>query len=149
MENGTEEGLGDSSDSPYIDYPLEVDMEAELEHTRTNNVQATARRYLDQMVPSITSSLFRTEEEEISVDIGSGGEDSSAEVPVNVNLEAQTHGGTDTNSTILQFTPSFSEGESSSTYTERGLVPVWSPSSTSTRSEHVVAHETSIRSHVF
>ncbi|KAL0917069.1 hypothetical protein M5K25_012110 [Dendrobium thyrsiflorum] len=145
MENGTEEGLGDSSDSQYNDYPTETNMEVDLEHTRTNNIQATTRRYLDQMVPSITSSFVRIEEEEISVDIDIREEDSRAEVPINVNIDAQIHEGTYTNSTILHFTPSrvdFSE-ESSSSYTERGLVPVWSPSSTSTPSEHFFTQETS------
>ncbi|XP_020580874.1 cryptochrome-1-like [Phalaenopsis equestris] len=151
MENGMEEGLGDSMDSQYIEYPLERNMEAELEHTGTNNIQTTTRRYLDQMVPSMTSSLLRIEEEEISVDIGDSVEDSRAEVPLNASFEAQTHGVTDTNSTILHLSPSrveFSE-ESLSSYTERGLVPVWSPSSDSVQSEHFVTHETGVRSRVY
>ncbi|XP_020695999.1 cryptochrome-1 isoform X1 [Dendrobium catenatum] len=161
MENETEEGLGDSSDLPPFYYPQEIDMEADPEPTRANNLQTTTRRYIDQMVPSITSSFVRNDEDAISVDISSTREDGRAEVPTNVNFDDQTHGATDQdgaavvrNNAVLEFNPArlqnrleFSE-ESSSSYTERdgGLVPVWSPSNLS---EHFISEETSVRTSAY
>ncbi|XP_020575643.1 cryptochrome-1 [Phalaenopsis equestris] len=156
MENETEEGLGDSSDLPAFYYPQEIHMEVDPEPHRANNLQSTTRRYSDQLVPSITSSLIRAEEDAVSVDISSAREDSRAEVPTNVNFDDQTHGangqdGTPNtrNNTTLEFDPArlqnrveFSE-DSSSSYTERdgGLVPVWSPSNLP---EHLVDEEMSV-----
>lgn len=155
MENETEEGLGDSSDFPPFYYPQEVHMEVDPEPPRPNNIQTTTRRYSDQMVPSITSSLIRIEEDAVSVGISSTREDNRAEVPTNVNFDEQTSGEIDQdgaravrNNTVLEFNPErlqnraeFSE-ESSSSHTERdgGFVPVWSPSNPS---ENFVTEETS------
>ncbi|KAG0482849.1 hypothetical protein HPP92_010933 [Vanilla planifolia] len=157
MENGTEEGLGDSSELPLIEFPQETHMETDHEPTRTNVIQTTPRRYLDQMVPSITSSFVRFEEEEISVDIESTEQDIRAEVPINLNIDAQTRetpgqfvSQVITRNTLPQLNHERLQhiefSESSSTYTERdgGLVPVWSPSS-SNRSEYYDTNETGIR----
>ncbi|KAJ4701338.1 cryptochrome 1 [Melia azedarach] len=62
IENGTEEGLGDSSDSAPIAFPQDILMEENPEPAR-NDLPATAQCYEDQMVPSMTSSLVRVEEE--------------------------------------------------------------------------------------
>ncbi|PKA56750.1 Cryptochrome-1 [Apostasia shenzhenica] len=157
LENGTEEGLGDSSELPAVNFPQEMQIELDHEQdTGTTHLQSTSRRLLDQMVPSITSSFLRIEEEEVSVDNGNIEEESRAEVPMtNVNFVSQNHGAPDQHgaqvlridANPLQLGPTrvhhmehFSE-ESSSSCSGRdgGLVPVWSPS-TSNRSE-----ETSIR----
>ncbi|KAL6542845.1 Cryptochrome-1 [Orobanche hederae] len=66
IENGTEEGLGDSSESPPpppIAFPhdMEEDHAADI---RNNPATTTIRHYEDQMVPSMTTSLVRVEEEE-------------------------------------------------------------------------------------
>ncbi|KAK9930521.1 hypothetical protein M0R45_027558 [Rubus argutus] len=68
VENGTEEGLGESSESTVIAFPQDIQMEDSNEQVR-NNPSPPARRYEDQMVPSITTSLVRVEEEECSVDL--------------------------------------------------------------------------------
>lgn len=87
IENGTEEGLGDSSESVPLAFPQDVHMEESHEIVR-NNPPPITRRYQDQMVPSMTSSLVRVEEEETSLDLRNTAEDSSrAEVPVNVTAQ--------------------------------------------------------------
>ncbi|KAI3783260.1 hypothetical protein L1987_42337 [Smallanthus sonchifolius] len=60
IENGTEEGLGDSSEDAPIAFPQDIQME--LDHETVRN--RTIRHYEDQMVPSLTTSLFRAEEDE-------------------------------------------------------------------------------------
>ncbi|KAJ0975008.1 hypothetical protein J5N97_016973 [Dioscorea zingiberensis] len=154
MENGTEEGLGDSSDVPPIDFPreteMEIDHERQLELPRINNT--TVRRHADQMVPSmtITSSLVRADEE-VSVDVDNAAADSRPEVPSTVDFESQpqrevAQAGVQpvANNITPQFTQNRllnalnSTAESTSTWTERegGVVPVWSPPAASSRSEH-------------
>ena len=77
MNNGMEEGLGDSSEVPF---PQELQMEIDRQPAQaTANVPMTARRREDQMVPTMTASLNRAETE-VSADLGNG-EDSRAEVP--------------------------------------------------------------------
>lgn len=89
MDNGMEEGLGDSSEVPPIEFPQESQMEVDREPARvTANVLTTARRRDDQMVPTMTSSLNRVETE-ISADLRSS-EDSRAEVPSHVHFEPRT-----------------------------------------------------------
>ncbi|XWS25282.1 hypothetical protein CRYUN_Cryun27aG0056000 [Craigia yunnanensis] len=83
IENGTEEGLGDSSESAPFAFPLDIQMEENLEPAR-NRI-----RYEDQMVPSMTSSLVRGEQEEPSLDLRTSAEDSRAEVPRNVNINQE------------------------------------------------------------
>nr|CAD1826343.1 unnamed protein product [Ananas comosus var. bracteatus] len=160
IENGTEEGLGDSSELPMIDFPQEIQMEVDREPIRTNNSPTAVRRREDQMVPSITSSFVRVEEEEVSVNLGNNGEDSRLEVPSNVDFETQPERediGQAANETIRNnvtqhFSPTrirgtvYSASESSSSWTGRdgGVVPVWSPPTTSGRSGHFVADETAV-----
>ncbi|KAL3633997.1 Cryptochrome-1 [Castilleja foliolosa] len=83
-ENGIEEGLGDSSDSTPIAFPQpDTQMEMDINEPVRNN---PARRYEDQMVPSMTSSFIRAEDEETSIDLRISDNDSRAEVPSNRNL---------------------------------------------------------------
>ncbi|XXG61229.1 hypothetical protein AAC387_Pa04g2939 [Persea americana] len=158
IENGTEEGLGDSSESPLIDFPQEIQMEVDHEPVRPNaTTAAAARRYEDQMVPSMTISSLRVEdEEERSSNARTSSEDSRPEVPSNMNTtdphnEATYHGGLPTvRNNSLQFNEVvglqnavLSTAESSSGGRERdgGVVPVWSPA-TSSHSEQYVGEET-------
>lgn len=156
VENGTEEGLGESSESTPIAFPQDIQMEDSHEQVR-NNPPPPTRRYEDQMVPSITTSLVRVEEEESSVDLPS-----RAEVPTNVTGDQESRRDTlnqegfqpNHNNTppqpntalTLQFVVEDSSAESSSsTRRERdgGVVPVWSPS-TSSYSEQFVSDENGI-----
>ncbi|CAI8585571.1 unnamed protein product [Vicia faba] len=82
-ENGTEEGLGDSTESAPIAFPQDIQMEERHEPVRNNPLHGT-RRYQDQMVPSMTYSRVRAEDEETSSVRNSAG-DSRAEVPTNAN----------------------------------------------------------------
>ena len=148
IENGVEEGLGDSSESTPIAFPQDIQMEERPEPVR-NNPPVGTRRYEDQMVPSITSSLVRVEEEEATSDLRNS-EESRAEVPINVN--AQQNGREMTNQGVLQqnvnrntqlhhnttvrlrnAAEDSTAESSSSTRRERdgGVVPVWSPPSSS------------------
>ncbi|XP_042490403.1 cryptochrome-1-like [Macadamia integrifolia] len=148
FENGIEEGLGDSSESAPFAFPEELQMEVEHEPAR-NNPAAAVRRYEDQMVPSITSSLQRVEEEEPSVDLRRSNDNNRPEVPTTINVgpelqrEAPNQGGLQTirNNNILpqlnflqlQNAEESTAESSSSSGRERegGIVPVWSPSSSS------------------
>ncbi|KAJ1386842.1 Rossmann-like alpha/beta/alpha sandwich fold [Sesbania bispinosa] len=163
IENGTEEGLGDSSESVPIPFPEDIQMEESQEPVR-NNPPPVARRYQDQMVPSMTSSLVRLEEEETSSVLRNSAEDSSrAEVPVNVNVQQNAR---DTlNESMLQTVHRNRQAEyntamelrnaaedsmiesSSSSRRERdgGIVPVWSPPASS-YSEQFVGDENGIAS---
>ncbi|KAF2291555.1 hypothetical protein GH714_025587 [Hevea brasiliensis] len=145
IENGTEEGLGDSSESAPIAFPQDIQMEESHEPVR-NNLPTTIWRYEDQMVPSMTSSLVRVGEEETSSDLRNFSDDSRAEVPRNVNVNqeqrrdnlgaSQTIGG---NNNLPHFSVGLGNIEdstaesSSSGRRERdgGIVPVWSPPSAS------------------
>nr|DAD21952.1 TPA_asm: hypothetical protein HUJ06_023415 [Nelumbo nucifera] len=151
-ENGTEEGLGDSSGSHRFAFPQYVQMEVEREPIR-NNPATMIQRYEDQMVPSMTSFL-RVEEEESSVDFRYLPGDSRPEVPANLDLgldsrrETSNQGG----SQIVRYNDTFplfnatrglqdveDSTESSSSNSGRkgrdgGLVPVWSPSAPSASS---------------
>ncbi|KAK5832601.1 hypothetical protein PVK06_016403 [Gossypium arboreum] len=145
IENGTEEGLGDSSESVPFAFPQDIQMEENIEPAR-NNAPATTRRYEDQMVPSITSSLLRGEHEESSLYLRSSAEDSRAEVPgtVNINREQrrdilnqaipETARNLQLNFPIgLRNAEDSTAESSSSSRRERdgGVVPVWSPPSSS------------------
>jgi cryptochrome 1 len=80
LNNGMEEGLGDSSEVPPIEFPRELHMEIDRQPVQaTTNVPVTARSREDQMVPTMTASLNRAEAE-VYADLGNG-EDSRAEVP--------------------------------------------------------------------
>ncbi|CAL0305564.1 unnamed protein product [Lupinus luteus] len=161
-ENGTEEGLGDSSESIGVAFPQDIQMEESDEPAR-NNSPPVARRYQDQMVPSITSSLARVEEE-VTSDIRNSAEESRAEVPINVNARQNAR---DTlNERMLQTTQrnaqlqyntgmhmrnaaedSAVESSSSRMRRERdgGIVPEWSPPASS-YSEQLVGDENGIAS---
>ncbi|XP_047949865.1 cryptochrome-1-like [Salvia hispanica] len=162
IENGMEEGLGDSSEYTPIAFPPNTDMEMDNEPIRNNPPNAVIRRYGDQMVPSMTSSFIRVADEETSVDLRSTGDDNRAEVPSNVNPaeeprrerrgQAIIQTGR-TNDGFLQ--SNFARGRrnsedstaesSSTTRRERdgGIVPVWSPSN-STYSDPFRGEENSI-----
>ncbi|GAB4845041.1 Cryptochrome-1 [Ancistrocladus abbreviatus] len=157
IENGTEEGLGDSSESAPIAFPQDLQMELDHEPLR-NNQTTTNRHYEDQMVPSITSSLIRFDDEETTSDVRNSVDTGRAEVPRNVHVNQErepANQGVFSNfrSNILQ--PQFNfpiglqnaeestaESSSSSGRGERsgGVVPVWSPS-TATFSEQFVSEE--------
>ncbi|KAF5955304.1 hypothetical protein HYC85_008160 [Camellia sinensis] len=161
FENGTDEGLGDS-ESMLIAFPTDIQMDLDHEPERNNN-PTTVRRYEDQMVPSMTSSLLRVEEEETSLDLRNPVADSRAEVPRNVNVnqeprrEAINQGNVQMvqrNATMIQFNvltglqnaeDSTAESSGSSIRRERDgdVVPVWSPS-TSSYSEQFVGEENGI-----
>lgn len=163
IENGTEEGLGDSSESAPIAFPEDIQMEESHEPVRIipPPVAAHPHPYEDQMVPSITSSLLRVEEEEASSDLRNSTGDSRAEVPINVHVQQTAREGLNqeaaalhsvhrnarpqTNTAMtLRNAPEDSTAESSSTTSRRerdgGVVPVWSPPASS-YSEQLVGDE--------
>ncbi|KAI4307395.1 hypothetical protein L6164_030592 [Bauhinia variegata] len=163
IENGTEEGLGDSSESAPYTFPQDIQMEENLEPVR-NNPPSAPRRYEDQMVPSITSSLLRIEEEETSSDLRNSAADSRAEVPINVNVQQNARVTLNPGAAVLQsphsnarlqqnngatelrITAEDSTAESSSSgrrERDGGVVPVWSPP-TSSFSEQFVGDENGI-----
>ncbi|XP_073140039.1 cryptochrome-1 isoform X2 [Henckelia pumila] len=161
--NGLEEGLGDSSESTPIAFPqeTEVEMEMDNEPIRNNHINTNIRQYEDQMVPSITSSFVRVEDEETSIDIRISADESRAEVPSNVDMAEEPRRDafgrvtTETvrpNTGFLQFNRAGrrnseeSTAESSSVgrrERDGGLVPVWSPSS-STYSDPFAAEDSGI-----
>ncbi|KAK4434202.1 Cryptochrome-1 [Sesamum alatum] len=150
IENGMEEGLGDSSESTPIAFPSDTHMEMDNEPIRNNPTNPIIRHYEDQMVPSMTSSFLRVEDEETSIDLRNSVDDSRAEVPSNINVteeprrEAHGHAIMQADRTIDAYPHTHfsrarrnsedSTAESSSgSRRERdgGVVPVWSPSSSS------------------
>ncbi|CAH1434462.1 unnamed protein product [Lactuca virosa] len=170
LENGIEEGLGDSTDDTPIAFPQDMQMETEQDNLG-NRVTTTIRHYEDQMVPSltVTTSLFRgteqaeEEEEESSTDHRNAGhDDRRAEVPDDddMNLESGREG---IQSVIPQFNNqidlrninggggggSHSPAESSSGTSLRRerdgvMVPVWSPGNSDTSSylqRHPQSHQ--------
>lgn len=140
IQNGMEEGLGDSSESNPIPiaFPPDTQMEMDHEPIRNNPPNTVIRRYEDQMVPSMTSSFIRVEDEETSVDLRSSGDDD--EVPSNVNAREEPRREEPHGHTAMMQTANFARGRrnsedstaesSSTTRRERdgGVVPVWSPS---------------------
>ncbi|XP_023760879.1 cryptochrome-1 isoform X1 [Lactuca sativa] len=156
LENGIEEGLGDSSETAPIAFPQDMEMEMDENTLRTNPTTTTIRHYEDQMVPSMTTSLFRGGEEESSSEIGNFREDSRAEVPINQGGDGDGEGQTVRTGNMqppiditraLRITddlPADSSNSSSSSSRERdgGVVPVWSPS-TSSFSETFVGEDSS------
>jgi cryptochrome 1 len=165
MNNGMEEGLGDSSEIPPIEFPQELQMEVDRQPAQApTNMLMTAQRLGDQMVPTMTSSLNRAETE-VSAGLGNGG-DSRAEVPSYAHFEppaemeevvrntegdaARINGA---HRDIFQqpqhhrrdiLAPSVSEASSSWTGREGGVVPVWSPPAASSHLETFVADEADI-----
>lgn len=161
IENGTEEGLGDSAESAPIAFPEDIQME-ENHETMQNNPPGPVRRYEDQMVPSITS-LVRAYEDETSSGIQNSVGDTRAEVPANVNLSEEPRRDTLNEGVFRELRPNntrpmynFSPGlhndaedstaeSSSASRRERdgGVVPVWSPSASSF-SDQIVGDENGI-----
>uniref|UniRef100_A0A7N0UM23 Photolyase/cryptochrome alpha/beta domain-containing protein n=1 Tax=Kalanchoe fedtschenkoi TaxID=63787 RepID=A0A7N0UM23_KALFE len=137
LENGMEEGLGDSFDSTPIAFPQDIQMQENPETLR-NNLNTFPPRSGDQMVPSITS-FVHTEHEENSADSG-------GHVPVNLNLnqDIPTPAFQNINASpqlratvgIRIAEDSASESSSSGGRREGGVVPVWSPSSSSVSSQY-------------
>ncbi|KAG8071160.1 hypothetical protein GUJ93_ZPchr0006g41640 [Zizania palustris] len=173
MENGMEEGLGDSSDAPPIAFPRELQMEVDREPVQTtvHGPAMVGRRREDQMVPSMTSSLIRAETE-LSADFGNNSMDSRPEVPSQVHFQPRaereetvdsgggmadrSNGGghqgqqqynlQNTLHRVRGIAPSTSEASSSWTGREGGVVPVWSPPAASGHSDHYTADEADITS---
>ncbi|XP_019153116.1 PREDICTED: cryptochrome-1-like isoform X2 [Ipomoea nil] len=139
IENGMEEGHGDSTDFSPIAFPQDMQMETNHEPVRNNNNNpATIRADEDQMVPSITS--FFRDEEESSMDLTNPGVDSRAQVPITA---AQMRN--NTGQTVIQAARNINtnappqpnirrrnseDSTADSSNSSRGVVPVWSPSST-------------------
>jgi len=156
LENGTDEGLGDSESMP-IAFPNDLQMDIDNEPERNN--ATTVQHYEDQMVPSMASSFFRVEDEEASLDLQNSAADNRAEVPTDLNVyqelrrEVVNPGHMQTvqiNGILPQFNDSTlilngenSTAESSSSSSGRGVVPVWSPSASS-YSEQFVGEESGI-----
>jgi len=167
MDTGMEEGLGDSSEVPPIEFPQDLQMEVHWEPARaTPNVLTTAQRRQDQMVPTMTTSLNRVETE-ISADLGNS-VDSRAEVPFRMHFEPRTEreemvhstdnavrtNGFHHHNNFQQpqhrmrniFAPSVSEASSSWTGRDGGVVPVWSPPAASGHSETYGSDEADVSS---
>lgn len=163
IENGMEEGLGDSSDEPPIAFPQEL-QHMEVDRATIHTPATAGRRRADQMVPSITSSLVRAETEtELSAAFES--EVSRPEVPSQLHFQPQprmeirgevaSDGTAARYNGVQQYTlrrvqggiaPSTSEASSSWTGREGGVVPVWSPPAASGHSDPYAADETDISS---
>ncbi|PVH35400.1 hypothetical protein PAHAL_7G172800 [Panicum hallii] len=168
MSNGMEEGLGDSSEVPPIEFPQELQMEVDRQPAQAMaNVPMTARRRQDQMVPTMTSSLNRAETE-VSADLGNS-EDTRAQVPFHAHFEPRVErhdaiqnaegpapriNGVHQNNIFQQpqhhrreaVAPSVSEASSSWTGREGAVVPVWSPPAASGHSETFAADEADVSS---
>ncbi|XP_052202233.1 cryptochrome-1 [Diospyros lotus] len=160
FENGMEEGFGDSESMP-IAFPTDIQMDVDHEPAR-NNPGTVPRRYEDQMVPSMTT-FSRGEEEEASLDQRNSTVDSRAEVPTHVHVNQESIRETlnqenmqtvRAEATLPQFNIAIglrdaedSAGETSSGSRRRerdgGVVPVWSPS-TSSYSEQLLGEENGI-----
>ncbi|XP_051216798.1 cryptochrome-1 [Lolium perenne] len=170
MENGMEEGLGESSDVPPIAFPQELqhmEVDRELFHAPIPTPATAGRRRADQMVPSMTSSFVRAETE-LSADFGNS-EVSRQEVPSQVRFQPQMeireevandstaarnngiqHQQYNNQNTLHSvragIAPSTSEASSSWTGREGGVVPVWSPPAASGHSDSYTADEAEISS---
>lgn len=160
FENGMEEGFGDSESMP-IAFPTDIQMDVDHEPAR-NNPGTVPRRYEDQMVPSM-NTFSRGEEEEASLDQRNSAVDSRAEVPTHVRVNQESIRETlnqenmqtiRAEATLPQFNIAIglrdaedSAGETSSGSRRRerdgGVVPVWSPS-TSSYSEQLLGEENGI-----
>ncbi|KAL9682844.1 hypothetical protein QQ045_014654 [Rhodiola kirilowii] len=132
LENGMEEGLGDSFDSDPIAFPRDIQMQENHEPLRNNNMNNFPRRSEDQMVPSITSFSRVGDEEESSID-------SRGHVPTNLNLnqeplmEIPIPAFRNMNAIPQRIRIAQDSGSESSGSSRRdgGVVPVWSQPSSS------------------
>ncbi|KAK1436381.1 hypothetical protein QVD17_02160 [Tagetes erecta] len=138
LENGIEEGLGDSSEAGDAPIAFPQDMEMDENTFRGAPTTTTIRHYEDQMVPSMTTSLIiRGDDESSSSEVGNVGEDSRVEVPNNQGLGTQMvrtdnmQPQTDViNADHLQ-AESSNTSITSSRERDGGVVPVWSPATSS------------------
>ncbi|XP_023746984.1 cryptochrome-1 [Lactuca sativa] len=131
-----------------------MEMEMDENTLRINPTTTTICHYEDQMVPSITTSLFRGGEEESSSEIGNFREDSRVEVPINQGADGDGQTVRTGNMQppiditralrISDDLPVNSSNSSSSSSRERDgrVVHVWSPS-ISSFSEMFVGEDTS------
>nr|AQM74411.1 blue-light photoreceptor [Artemisia annua] len=161
LENGLEEGLGDSTEATsLIAFPQDMDeMDMDSNAIRaTTHTTTTIRHYEDQMVPSMTTSLLRGgEEEESSSDVGNQAEDSRAEVPINQGMDDTRMGRTDDMQQVNDITAALRsmddlQAESSNTSgstreRDGGVVPVWSPSTSSFNETFVGEDSTYLQRH--
>ncbi|CAH9117151.1 unnamed protein product [Cuscuta epithymum] len=141
VENGVEEGHGDSSEYIPVAFPEDImqttDPNVESPLRNNNQTATTITRgggYQDQMVPSITSSLSRGS----SMYLRNPSEDNRAEVPRNDNLTEEEPrrrnraGQTGPPQPPINVRPRRNSEDSStadSSNSSRGVVPVWSPPS--------------------
>ncbi|KAJ9545877.1 hypothetical protein OSB04_025584 [Centaurea solstitialis] len=162
LENGMEEGLGDSSDDAPIAFPQDMQMEMEQETVRNHNhTSITVRHYEDQMVPSLTASLLRggdreeeeEEEEELNSDHRNLANDGRAEVPDDVMDREPVRESVHRELAQFNVQIALRNAEDSAAESSNGtaasrrerdgvVVPVWSPASSSF-SEQFVGEENS------
>ncbi|PIA52145.1 hypothetical protein AQUCO_01000194v1 [Aquilegia coerulea] len=147
IENGTEEGLGDSSDSAPIAFPQDI-MDVDHEPAR-NDTTSIPRRHQDQMVPSMTSSFLKVSDESSSEHRESA-ENSRQEVPQEPLRETLNQGSPHAfrqNNSPPQFNinmglHNFEDVAESSSISrsskDGGVVPIWCPSSSSSSEQFVV-----------
>ncbi|KAK9053756.1 hypothetical protein SSX86_024830 [Deinandra increscens subsp. villosa] len=143
LENGIEEGLGDSSEAAAaaapIAFPQDMEMEIDENTLRAAPTTTTIRHYEDQMVPSMTTSLLtRGDEVSSSSDVGNLAEDGRVEVPINQmvrtdNIQPQIDVSPTTGMRDGDHFQAESSNTSRTSSRERdgGVVPVWSPSTSS------------------
>ncbi|VFQ85526.1 unnamed protein product [Cuscuta campestris] len=133
VENGVEEGHGDSAEFSPIAFPqdmmhMETTAEPPPPRNNNNNQAATATLvvgdYTDQMVPSMTS-LSR----DSSMHLGNRDEDNRAEVPRNDNRTGQRRPMPPPPPTQHQWRDTEDSSTADSSNSSRGVVPVWSPPS--------------------
>ncbi|KAL9674193.1 hypothetical protein QQ045_030463 [Rhodiola kirilowii] len=152
--NGMEEGLGDSSESVPMAFPQDIQMEELHEPVHPMPV-SLVRCYEDQMVPSMTSSLLRVDEDEVSSSESRGQVPTEVIMNQELNREPPNQNQLVTQSVQNNVTPQMntttrlrtvedSTTESSSSGRRNGgVVPVWSPS-TSSFSEQFASEENSM-----
>uniref|UniRef100_A0A804MFC3 Photolyase/cryptochrome alpha/beta domain-containing protein n=1 Tax=Zea mays TaxID=4577 RepID=A0A804MFC3_MAIZE len=173
MNNGTEEGLGDSSE---VLFPQELQMEVDRQPAPAEaaanvhvHVPMPARRRGDQMVPTMTTSSLNRAGTEVSADLvvaNSEEEDTRAQVPFHAHLHLhpraeappaarRTNNGARQHDVFQQrrnhrrdalLAPSASEASSSWTGREGAVVPVWSPPAASGHSDAFAADEADVSS---
>ncbi|XP_056693828.1 cryptochrome-1 isoform X3 [Spinacia oleracea] len=154
IENGTEEGLGDSAEFAPIEFPQDLRMDIDREPARNDNNQNEVNRprHEDQMVPSITTTLFRVDDYETSSEVQQHSVGNvRAEVPRNQGVEQSPRRN---NNVIPPPQPprvnityglqnieiEESTADSSSTSggsRSSGVVPVWSPSSSTFADQYI------------
>lgn len=137
IENGTEEGLGDSSESAPIAFPQDI-MDVDPEPVRNTPTNFPRRRH-DQMVPSMSSSFLKLGDSSSSEQFNSS-EEIRQEVPLNINETQEGPQMVRNNNRPPRFDMTLGPqnvedvAESSGIgrrEREGGVVPVWCPSTSS------------------